>query len=153
MLGRAFLRDNISNTSAQQTIPAPQFYHTQSFVKREYFTHTTNLRGLLEWYKKWKAYHITCTLLLSTPQLDNRQLRCWNITFLLHAWLEKLYRSLCYLMPHVLFNFEGSVGSNYRARTIISIYCGLCDLAKIVHTLICLEFGQNAYSFPKISKW
>ena len=27
------------------------------------------------------GFHITCTLLLSLPQLDNRQLRCCNITF------------------------------------------------------------------------
>ena len=28
-------------------------------------------------------FYIRCTLFLFTPQLDNRQLRCWNITFYL----------------------------------------------------------------------
>ena len=48
------------------------------------------------------VFFIRCTLFLSTPQLDNRQLRCWNITFYsMLGWRNcigiKLYcfQSLC----------------------------------------------------------
>ena len=49
-----------------------------------------------------------------------------------------LHRLVCDLMHRVIFNLEGRW---VQIRTIISIYCGLRDPAKIVHTLICLGFG------------
>ena len=40
------------------------------------------------------------------------------------------------------------MGSNYGARTIISKYHGLNNLAEIVHTLVCLGFGSLCLLSP-----
>ena len=90
--------------------------------------------------------YITCTLFSSTPQLDNRQLRWWNITFYcMLEWRNCIshYVTKCITLYSILglngFKLQGSDYYQY-------IYCGLHNLAKIVHTLVCLEFASKRLS-------
>ena len=45
---------------------------------------------------------------------------------------------------------------NYRAQAIISTYCGLHNLAKIVHTVACFRFASKCLLLPydkQVVRW
>ena len=98
---------------------------------------------------------IVCTLFLSTLQLNDRQLRYWNITFYcMLGWRNcigfKPYccQSLCNRRGSVsalfipFYFLGGQVGSKYRSRNT------LYNLITIVHTLICVGSGWKYLLFP-----
>ena len=104
------------------------------------------------------------TLLLSTPQLDNRQ-HCCNITFtacisgeteqesnlLFSVIVQPPWVRQCHIYC-VLIDLVGHIGFNYKFCTIFSICWSLYKLAIIVNTLVRLRSDPVLEWLKKIFK-